>query len=91
MRYLYSSGDYRLIDLAEMYGIAFQTVGDIINHKSWDIYENRFVVYGWKSLNVMLRDLWGEGVRSVGVGGSEYALLTMCEEWHKKGLPSSSV
>jgi glycosyltransferase involved in cell wall biosynthesis len=36
-------------------------------------------------LGVTLRDLWGEGNRGIGIGGSEYALLTMCEEWHKAG------
>jgi glycosyltransferase involved in cell wall biosynthesis len=35
-------------------------------------------------LKVTLKDLYGEG-NQVGVGGSEYALLTMCEEWHKAG------
>jgi len=36
-------------------------------------------------LGVTIKDLWGEGNRGIGVGGSEYALLTMCEEWHKRG------
>ena len=36
-------------------------------------------------LGVTLKDLWGEGNRGIGIGGSEYALLTMCEEWHKAG------
>jgi len=36
-------------------------------------------------LGVTLKDLWGEGNRGIGLGGSEYALLTMCEEWHKAG------
>jgi hypothetical protein len=31
-------------------------------------------------LGVTLNDLWGEGQRGIGVGGSEYALLTLCEE-----------
>ena len=34
-------------------------------------------------LGVTMKDLWGEGRRGIGIGGSEYALLTMCEEWHK--------
>jgi glycosyltransferase involved in cell wall biosynthesis len=34
-------------------------------------------------LGVCLKDLWGEGNRGIGLGGSEYALLTLCEEWHK--------
>jgi glycosyltransferase involved in cell wall biosynthesis len=36
-------------------------------------------------LGVTLNDLWGEGQRGIGVGGSEYALLTLCEEWKKAG------
>lgn len=36
-------------------------------------------------LGVTLKDLWGEGNRGIGLGGSEYALMTMCEEWHKAG------
>ena len=36
-------------------------------------------------LGITSKDLWGTGKRGVGVGGSEYALLTMCEEWAKKG------
>jgi len=36
-------------------------------------------------LGISLNDLWGEGQRGIGVGGSEYALLTMCEEWKKAG------
>lgn len=36
-------------------------------------------------LGVTLKDLWGDGNRGIGLGGSEYALLTMCEEWHKAG------
>lgn len=36
-------------------------------------------------LGVTSRDLWGEGSRGVGVGGSEYALLTMCEAWKNAG------
>ena len=31
------------------------------------------------------RDIYGEGQRGIGVGGSELALLTMCEEWTKAG------
>lgn len=36
-------------------------------------------------LGVTLKDLWGKGNRGIGLGGSEYALLTLCEEWHKRG------
>jgi glycosyltransferase involved in cell wall biosynthesis len=36
-------------------------------------------------LEVTLLDLWGKGQRGIGVGGSEYALLTMCEAWHNAG------
>lgn len=36
-------------------------------------------------IGVTLKDLWGEGNRGIGVGGSEYALLTMCEAWHNAG------
>ena len=36
-------------------------------------------------LGVSLSDLWGNGRRGIGVGGSEYALLTMCEAWFKAG------
>jgi glycosyltransferase involved in cell wall biosynthesis len=36
-------------------------------------------------LGVSLNDLWGEGMRGIGLGGSEYGLLTLCEEWHKAG------
>jgi glycosyltransferase involved in cell wall biosynthesis len=36
-------------------------------------------------IGVTLKDLWGEGNRGIGIGGSEYAMLTMCEEWHKAG------
>lgn len=36
-------------------------------------------------LGVTLADLWGKGNRGVGIGGSEYALLTMCEQWHNEG------
>lgn len=36
-------------------------------------------------LGVTSKDLWGEGSRGVGVGGSEYALLTMCEAWKDAG------
>ena len=34
-------------------------------------------------LGVSLRSLWGED--QIGCGGSEYALLTLCEEWAKAG------
>ena len=34
-------------------------------------------------LGVTMRSLWGED--QVGCGGSEYALLTLCEEWHRAG------
>jgi hypothetical protein len=36
-------------------------------------------------LGISLQDLWGAGRRGVGVGGSEYALLTMCEGWFNAG------
>jgi glycosyltransferase involved in cell wall biosynthesis len=36
-------------------------------------------------LGITTKDLWGKGRRGVGVGGSEYALLTMCEQWHRAG------
>lgn len=36
-------------------------------------------------LGVSLRDLWGEGKRGIGIGGAEYGLLTLCEEWHNAG------
>jgi len=36
-------------------------------------------------LGVTVKDLWGEGNRGIGIGGSEYALLTMCEAWHNAG------
>ena len=36
-------------------------------------------------LKVSLNDLWGNGQRGIGLGGSEYGLLTLCEEWHKAG------
>jgi glycosyltransferase involved in cell wall biosynthesis len=36
-------------------------------------------------LEISLNDLWGSGMRGVGVGGSEYALLTMCEAWFNAG------
>jgi len=35
-------------------------------------------------IGVSLKSLYGEDNR-IGVGGSEYALLTMCEEWTKRG------
>ena len=35
-------------------------------------------------LAVTMKSLWGED-GTIGVGGSEIALLTMCEEWHKQG------
>jgi glycosyltransferase involved in cell wall biosynthesis len=34
-------------------------------------------------LGVTMRSLWGED--QIGIGGSEYGLLTLCEEWHKAG------
>jgi len=40
---------------------------------------------GGSSLGVALKDLWGEGQRGIGVGGSEYGLLTLCETWNKLG------
>lgn len=36
-------------------------------------------------LGVTVPDLYGEGQRGIGTGGSEYALLTMCEAWSKAG------
>lgn len=36
-------------------------------------------------IGVTMKDLWGEGNRGIGLGGSEYALLTMCEAWHNRG------
>jgi glycosyltransferase involved in cell wall biosynthesis len=36
-------------------------------------------------LGCSLKDLWGQGRRGIGLGGSEYALLTMCEQWTKEG------
>ncbi len=35
-------------------------------------------------LGVTSKTLWGDGYR-IGLGGSEYALITMCEEWTKVG------
>jgi len=35
-------------------------------------------------IGVTSKTLWGDSWR-VGVGGSEYALITMCEEWTKRG------
>lgn len=36
-------------------------------------------------LGIGMQDLWGAGRRGIGVGGSEYALLTMCEAWSNAG------
>jgi len=36
-------------------------------------------------LGVALEDLWGKGNRGIGVGGSEYALLTVCEGLANRG------
>lgn len=36
-------------------------------------------------IGVTCKDIYGEGKRGIGVGGAELALLTMCEEWHKRG------
>ena len=36
-------------------------------------------------LGVTTADLYGEGKRGIGVGGSEYALLTLCEGWNDAG------
>lgn len=36
-------------------------------------------------LGITSKDLWGDGKRGIGVGGSEYALLTLCQEWDKIG------
>ena len=35
--------------------------------------------------NVTLKDLYGEGKRGIGVGGSEYFMLTLCEALHNRG------
>src|SRR3990167_810434 len=36
-------------------------------------------------LGITMKDLWGNGQRGIGIGGSEYALLTMCEAWTSTG------
>lgn len=36
-------------------------------------------------LGVTCKDIWGMGKRGVGIGGSELALLTMCEAWQASG------
>jgi len=36
-------------------------------------------------LGVTMKDLWGEGNRGIGIGGSEYALLTVLEGFADKG------
>lgn len=36
-------------------------------------------------IGVTVKDIWGKGRRGIGVGGAELALLTMCEEWYKRG------
>lgn len=36
-------------------------------------------------LGVTCKDIWGLGKRGVGIGGSELALLTMCEAWTEAG------
>lgn len=36
-------------------------------------------------LGVTLADLWGQGSRGIGIGGSEYSLLTLCEAWANAG------
>ena len=35
--------------------------------------------------NVTLKDLYGEGKRGIGIGGSEYFMLTLCEALHNRG------
>lgn len=35
-------------------------------------------------LRVTMKSLWGEDER-LGIGGSEYAMLTMCDQWTKEG------
>ena len=35
-------------------------------------------------LGVTSKTIWGDSFR-VGLGGAEYALLTLCEEWSKRG------
>jgi glycosyltransferase involved in cell wall biosynthesis len=36
-------------------------------------------------LGVSLKTLWGDDPNQIGCGGSEYGLLTLCEEWSKRG------
>ena len=42
-----------------------------------------FLCFDGSPLGCSLKDLWGEGRRGIGTGGSEYLMLTLCEEWHK--------
>jgi len=35
-------------------------------------------------VGITSKTLWGDAQR-IGLGGSEYALVTMCEEWTKAG------
>lgn len=36
-------------------------------------------------LGVTVQDIYGEGRRGIGVGGAELGILTLCEEWAKRG------
>lgn len=36
-------------------------------------------------LGVTLKTLMGDDPQQIGIGGAEYALLTMCEMWHNRG------
>jgi len=36
-------------------------------------------------LGVTCKDIYGNGMRGIGVGGAELALLTMCEQWTTEG------
>jgi glycosyltransferase involved in cell wall biosynthesis len=36
-------------------------------------------------IGVTYLDLWGKGQKGIGVGGSEYGLLTLCQAWHEAG------
>ena len=36
-------------------------------------------------IGITSKDLWGEGKRGVGVGGSEYLMVTLCELWTEQG------
>jgi len=43
------------------------------------------VCHDGSPLGVTSKDVWGKGKRGVGIGGSELALLTMCEQWTSEG------